>query len=95
MFCEDVPNYPEELIANALQARRNQFKHLAIIDPPFDVGQRVGISDYETLCDTEVAIVYPKAAKTTKDEWLFIVNTEYKEDNEVNFQQGFRIERCM
>ncbi|XP_015118824.1 neurotrophin 1 isoform X2 [Diachasma alloeum] len=94
-YCENVPNYPKEFIMNALKARQNEFKHLATVDPPFDVGQRIGVSEYETLCDIEVAIVYPQAAKTTKDEWLFIVNTEYKEDNEVNFQQGFRIEKCI
>uniref|UniRef100_A0A0C9RM54 Spz_0 protein n=2 Tax=Fopius arisanus TaxID=64838 RepID=A0A0C9RM54_9HYME len=93
-FCENVPNYPKEFIMNAIKARRNEFMHLAIVDPPFDVGQRIGVSEFESLCDTDATIVFPKAAKTIKDEWLFIVNTESERDNEKNFQQGFRIQRC-
>ncbi|XP_063992236.1 protein spaetzle-like [Diachasmimorpha longicaudata] len=94
-YCENVRNYPTEFIMNSLKTRGSEFKHLATVDHPIDFGQRTGVSEFETLCDTEVAIIYPKAAKTIKNEWLFIVNTDYNENNEVNFQQGFRIEKCI
>lgn len=41
----------------------------------------------EDLCGSQRRIIYPKAAKDSELDWLFVVNTD-------NFQQGIQIEEC-
>ncbi|XP_069942545.1 protein spaetzle 5 isoform X1 [Cherax quadricarinatus] len=40
------------------------------------------------VCASKETLIYPKRGKTTKDDWVFVVNQE-------NVQQALRVEKCI
>ncbi|KAJ8670680.1 hypothetical protein QAD02_001939 [Eretmocerus hayati] len=86
-FCEDIPNYPSDLVKTALRMNKN-LESLSGVDLVPDVVHRVNIPPEDVpLCEYREELVYPKAAQSKDKEWLFVVN-------EGDFVQGVRIEKC-
>ncbi|XP_058792972.1 protein spaetzle isoform X2 [Phymastichus coffea] len=87
-FCEDVPNYPNNIIDVELRMNKD-LKLLSVSDSvPDDISNRMnGPSEDNSLCDSYEKIVFPKSAESKSKEWFFIVNQD-------NFRQGVRVEIC-
>lgn len=87
--CENVPDYPENHIRNALRYNSN-LKILAIVDeiPMLDQRIDIDISDDEPLCSSEERVIFPQSSPDKLDNWHFVIN-------QYDFRQGIRIERCI
>ncbi|CAH2105297.1 unnamed protein product [Euphydryas editha] len=90
-ICEDVPNYPEELVADLIQKvrRANLLKfNKDELDIP-QIAERIGPEE-ETieLCNSVERIYAPRAAQDTNKEWHLIANDKKTP------QQTFRVEVC-
>ncbi|XP_045446758.1 protein spaetzle-like [Melitaea cinxia] len=90
-ICEDIPNYPEDLVADLVQEvkYRNSLKfNKDVLDIP-QIAERIGPEE-ETieLCNSVERIYAPRAAQDTNKEWHVIVNDKKTP------QQTFRVEVC-
>ncbi|XP_012230318.1 uncharacterized protein spz [Linepithema humile] len=85
-FCENVANYPRNLV-NAAIARNHSFRFLESIDQMPDIEQRIDTADEIALCRSQDKVVFPQSAQNREKEWLFVVNQE-------NLKQGIRVEIC-
>lgn len=83
-YCEDVSNYPMDLLNDVIKNRNLQ--NYESIDA-MDISYRIDASLTESLCQANEQIIYPKTAENMDKQWLFIVNHP-------NFTQGVRIETC-
>ncbi|XP_011695075.1 PREDICTED: uncharacterized protein LOC105454260 [Wasmannia auropunctata] len=82
-FCEDVPNYPQELV-NEILAKNPNLLHYAFDD----IGVSPQFDEEDLLCLSRVEIVHPKLAMNIQNQWKYILQAE-------NFRQGARIEICV
>ncbi|KAH0945952.1 hypothetical protein HN011_008849 [Eciton burchellii] len=87
MYCENVPNYPKQLVNEAI-ARNASLRFLGSIDPLPDIEQRIDAADDFSLCQYQEQVIYPQTARNKENQWLFVVNQE-------NLKQGVRIEVCI
>lgn len=87
IFCEDVPNYPEEFVNLAL-AKNASLLHFAYEDV-LEIAPRTDTNE-DRLCVTLERVIRPKAGQNSKNEWHYILQS-----NQSNFYQGVRIETCM
>ncbi|XP_076370112.1 protein spaetzle 5-like [Tachypleus tridentatus] len=80
-FCENVKDYPEDLIARAVGTEFREFFHKSgqAANPPHERDALV--------CGEEKFIVYPRAAKDEKHNWLYLVNT-------INYRQPVEVKKC-
>ncbi|XP_011505471.1 PREDICTED: protein spaetzle isoform X2 [Ceratosolen solmsi marchali] len=87
-FCENILNYPNDLVETALRMNKN-LKFLPGVDLVPDVVHRVNVppEDYP-LCDSKEMVIYPKAAKNQDKEWIFVIN-------QGDFIQSVRVETCV
>ncbi|XP_043497267.1 uncharacterized protein LOC122520979 [Polistes fuscatus] len=89
IYCEDVPNYPEEFVKAKLRTTKGIFGVVDIlINKTDDFAVRTDDNEV-SLCVSLEKIILPKSAKSVKGEWLFIVQ------NGKEFAQAVRIEVCM
>ncbi|XP_043525935.1 protein spaetzle-like isoform X1 [Frieseomelitta varia] len=88
-FCEDVPNYPSNLVKEII-SKNPHLKNYKTVDMLETFRSKVDNSflDTESLCASIEQIVIPKTAQNIKNEWLYIVNNE-------DVVQGVRIEKCL
>lgn len=86
-FCEDVPNYPEEFVSQAL-AKNSSLFHYAYNDV-LTIAPRTDISDEEPLCLVMERVIRPKTGQNLENKWRYILQSD-----ESNFFQGVRIETC-
>ncbi|XP_034829744.1 uncharacterized protein [Maniola hyperantus] len=90
-ICEDIPNYPEELVDNLIHElmRQNRTRfNKDMLEVP-QIAQRIGPEDDNIeLCDTVEKLYAPRAAQDSNMEWHVIVNDKKKP------QQTFRVEIC-
>ncbi|XP_014485944.1 PREDICTED: protein spaetzle-like isoform X2 [Dinoponera quadriceps] len=85
-FCENVSQYPTQLVDLALQ-QNSSLKFLMNVDV-VDIAQRINDSPDEiALCTASERLVYPQTAKSTRKEWLYVVNQD-------SYKQGVRVEVC-
>lgn len=82
-----MPDYPEDVIKNALR-QNNNLRYLATVDDISMLDQRIDSADDEALCSSEEKIVYPRSTQDKTDQWRFVINQD-------GFQQGIRTERCL
>ncbi|XP_015181742.1 PREDICTED: uncharacterized protein LOC107069179 isoform X2 [Polistes dominula] len=89
IFCEDVPNYPEEFVKAKLRSTKGIFGVVDIlVNKTDDLAVRTDV-DEVSLCLSQEEIIRPKTAKSVNGEWLFIAQ------NGQEFAQAVRIEVCM
>ncbi|KAI4491891.1 hypothetical protein M0804_003283 [Polistes exclamans] len=89
IFCEDVPNYPEEFVKAKLRTTKGLFGVVDILtNKTDDFAVRTDVNEV-VLCVSNEKIIFPKTAKSVNGEWLFIVQ------NGKEFAQAVRIEVCM
>ncbi|XP_003426647.1 protein spaetzle [Nasonia vitripennis] len=88
-FCVDPPNYPTAEVEIALRMNSKVVKYFANSDMDPEVTNKAlkRKENVETLCQSYETIIYPKAAESINNEFMFVVN-------QANFLQGVRIERC-
>ncbi|KMQ88412.1 protein spaetzle [Lasius niger] len=86
-FCEDVSNYPEEFVNQAL-AKNSSLLHYAYEDV-LEIAPRTDTNE-NGLCISVERVIRPKAGQNLKNEWHFILQS-----NQSNFHQGVRIETCL
>lgn len=89
VFCENVPNYPEDMINNAIR-RNGSLQYLEIIDEILDIQPKLGPSDPDErpLCESISQIIRPQMAPSKYKGDLIVVN-------QPNFKQEIRIEKCV
>ncbi|CAK9802358.1 Protein spaetzle [Anthophora quadrimaculata] len=85
-FCENVDNYPEDIVTKAIQ-RNESLKYLAGVDVVSDIVQRIDVTDDVPLCVSTEQVIYPQTAENKDNEWKYVANQD-------NFKQGIRIEKC-
>ncbi|XP_038223031.1 protein spaetzle-like isoform X1 [Zerene cesonia] len=90
-ICEDIPNYPEDIVYNVIQQieRDNKTKfNRDVLEPP-QIAERIGPEE-ETidLCVSSERIFVPKVAQDVNKDWYIIVNDKQKP------RQTFRVEIC-
>ncbi|CAG9136893.1 unnamed protein product [Plutella xylostella] len=88
--CEDVPDYPDELVEKLLKnlgEGRSRFR-IDELEPPA-IAQRIGSENEEIeLCDFDEKVIFPRAASDRDGKWYYIVNQR-------NYTlQGVRVEVC-
>lgn len=90
-ICDDIPNYPEELVAKLLKdvSRKNLTKfNKDVLEVP-QIAERIGPEDESIeLCSSVQRLYAPRAAKDIDSQWQVIVNDKQ------NPQQTFRVEIC-
>ncbi|XP_050343769.1 protein spaetzle isoform X3 [Nymphalis io] len=90
-ICEDIPNYPEELVKNLAQEieKRNISKfNKDVLDIP-QIAERIGPEEeIIELCNSVERLYAPRAAQDANKEWFLIMNDKQKP------QQTFRVEIC-
>ncbi|XP_014483415.1 PREDICTED: protein spaetzle-like isoform X2 [Dinoponera quadriceps] len=86
-FCENVPNYPTDLVNHILSSNPS-LMNLATEDAVEIISHRIDSGDSE-LCNFSVGLINPRSAKNINDDWLFIVQSP-----ESNFTQAIRVEIC-
>ncbi|XP_023934712.2 protein spaetzle isoform X2 [Bicyclus anynana] len=91
-ICDDIPNYPEDLVSDLLRdlmrQNRTRFNKDKILEVPL-ITQRIGPElDVIELCETEERIYAPRAAQDRNKEWQVILNDRKQP------QQTFRVEIC-
>lgn len=86
-FCEDVPNYPEDFVNQAL-TKNASLLHYAYEDV-LEIAPRTDTNE-DRLCVSLERIIRPKAGQNSKDEWRYILQSKQS-----NFYQGVRVETCM
>lgn len=85
-FCEEVEDYPEREIENALSAMpfaRNLFKNKL----PINLDNRGNFDHEETMCAKVTDTHFPKKAKNLQNVERFIVNFD-------KYKQGIQYELC-
>uniref|UniRef100_A0A2A4J5Q9 Spaetzle domain-containing protein n=1 Tax=Heliothis virescens TaxID=7102 RepID=A0A2A4J5Q9_HELVI len=90
-ICEDVQNYPTELVNKVIAESPDLKKETDKLDLPDvpDIAQRVGpMEENIELCNIQEKVVYPKAAVDAAGEWHVVLN---KPEEPI---QGFRVETC-
>ncbi|XP_046749408.1 uncharacterized protein LOC124413091 [Diprion similis] len=87
-FCEEVESYPQDIVRNIIRRNEN-LKIFAGVDD-IQIGERINPSDgAETLCNSDVRVIFPKEGETDKGDRLFIL-----QDASIGFRQGVQIESC-
>merc|ERR1712013_221920 len=90
IFCDRLDDYPrnvhidDRLLANKLIKQK-------IFDDNFvqtRLGIQTRIGEERRACDTRRDVVYPKKARNTKDQYVFIVNDS-------QYRQAVEIEKCL
>ena len=54
---------------------------------PDTVNIRFGGETETPVCSAQETLIYPKRAKTSSNDWVFVLNQE-------NVQQALRVEKC-
>ncbi|XP_047526219.1 protein spaetzle isoform X2 [Pieris napi] len=90
-ICEDIPNYPADIISSAIQQIESENKYRFnkdVLEPP-QLAERIGPEE-ETidLCSSMERIFVPKVAQDINKDWFLIVNDKQKP------RQTFRVEIC-
>lgn len=85
-FCENVSNYPQELV-NEILVRNSTlighaFEDVIAVSPRFDNNNE------QPLCLSTEQLIHPKMAVNIKNQWNLILQAD-------NFHQGIRIELCI
>ncbi|XP_046963345.1 protein spaetzle-like isoform X3 [Vanessa cardui] len=90
-ICEDIPNYPEELVKSlAQELERNNISKFNkdVLDIP-QIAERIGPEEENIeLCNSVQKLYAPRAAQDANKEWFVIMNDKAKP------QQTFRVEIC-
>ncbi|XP_050689023.1 uncharacterized protein LOC126981618 isoform X2 [Eriocheir sinensis] len=100
--CEEDPDYDDSVKrrvlsllsqdtgVNALLSDPNLRTLLNDPDPDIKditIHTRVGVSE-SPVCAAQETIIYPKRAKTSREDWVFVLNQE-------GVQQALRVEKCI
>ncbi|XP_064071499.1 protein spaetzle-like [Vanessa tameamea] len=89
-ICEDIPNYPEDIVKSLIEdlekSNMSVFNKDTLYVPTGS--RRVGSGDDMELCKSKEQIYAPRAARATDGQWLFIVNDKNRP------RQTFRLEIC-
>ncbi|CAH0729190.1 unnamed protein product, partial [Brenthis ino] len=90
-ICDDIPNYPEELVSNlikrALQENGTKFNR-DVLEVP-QLTERIGPEEENIeLCASSERLYAPRAAQDMNNEWHVILNDKQQP------QQTFRVEIC-
>lgn len=86
-YCEDVPNYPTDIINQEIMKDPSVLYHSSV-DMVSSVAQRTNMASAEALCLSNEKVIYPKTAQCANGQWLYVVNSG-------EFVQGVRVETCM
>nr|XP_026492852.1 protein spaetzle-like isoform X2 [Vanessa tameamea] len=90
-ICEDIPNYPEDLVKNlAQELEKNNISKFNkdVLDIP-QIAERIGPEEENIeLCNSVQKLYAPRAAQDANKEWFVIMNDKVKP------QQTFRVEIC-
>ncbi|KAG0722421.1 Protein spaetzle [Chionoecetes opilio] len=58
------------------------------VEPIARVDTRLGGVSERPICSAQETLIYPKRAKTSRDDWVFVLNQE-------GVQQALRVEKCI
>ncbi|KAK9874703.1 hypothetical protein WA026_005523 [Henosepilachna vigintioctopunctata] len=90
-FCEEVDDYPEDLIRNVLKRSSNLNEYFRE-EVTFNLNNRGGFDDEEdsndTLCPVRSVTRYPRTARNTKKQERLLINVE-------GHKQGIVFETCI
>lgn len=94
-FCEDVANYPTEEVKTLVSSNTTALRFLqqnAQDETSDSIFKRKrpteGDEKEKRVCDVITRTVFPKAAKSAKNVWKYVVNTD------TTYKQGIEIEQC-
>lgn len=98
-FCEEVENYPVNLIESVLAVEPEQYEQFfgadlisstpqVILAPRFGQPEQQQPIVVEVLCKSRESLIFPKTGLTQENKWMFIVNHK-------RYVQGVRVETCM
>ncbi|XP_022118145.1 protein spaetzle isoform X2 [Pieris rapae] len=90
-ICEDIPNYPADIVSSAIQQIEHENKlkfNKDVLEPP-QLAERIGPEEESIdLCSSMERIFVPKVAQDINKDWFLIVNDKQKP------RQTFRVEIC-
>ncbi|XP_077290073.1 protein spaetzle-like isoform X2 [Arctopsyche grandis] len=91
-YCEDDETYPTDRINEVLKNTVNNFEGYFGVDEAekVEIGQRIdntGDEEDEPMCQSIKRIVYPKTAKNSKNDWVYVVNHD-------KYKQGITVDKC-
>ncbi|XP_044584735.1 neurotrophin 1-like isoform X2 [Cotesia glomerata] len=85
-FCEEVPDYPIEIVEKALRSKKS-LELLNTKDKPLDPKPKFGNDESDGLCKGVSKYIIPRAARNKDGETKFIINTK-------EYVQGMNVETC-
>ncbi|XP_047528911.1 protein spaetzle-like isoform X2 [Vanessa atalanta] len=89
-ICEDIPNYPEDIVKSLIEdlekSNISVFNKDALNVPT--VSRRLESGDDTELCRSVEKIYAPRAARATDGQWFYILNERERP------RQTFRLEIC-
>lgn len=97
--CEEDPEYDARVQEHINRLLRQDTQINALVRDPSlnsilnDVGPEISIRTLPTesetpVCHSQETLIYPKRAKTSNDDWVFVLNQE-------GVQQALRVEKCI
>lgn len=90
-FCEQVDDYPLEMIEEVVEREGHRYSELfgqdILTQSESSVANRFGGFNETTMCDIQRDVIYPKTGETKDNTWLYIVNSD-------KYQQGVVVEKC-
>merc|ERR1712013_246796 len=92
IFCDRIDDYPrnvhidDRLLANKLIKQKIFDDNF--VQPSPRLGIKTRIDEERRACDTRRDVVYPKKARNTKGQYVFIVNDS-------QYRQAVEIEKCL
>lgn len=85
-FCENVQDYPQELVDRILEENPNLYAYAT--EDAVSINPRLD-DEKDLFCSSSERIITPRKARSTNDDWVFIIQSEKK-----NFKQRLRVEIC-
>ncbi|XP_074093896.1 neurotrophin 1-like isoform X2 [Cotesia typhae] len=85
-FCEEVPDYPIEIVEKALRSKKS-LELLNTKDRPLDPKPKFGNDKSDGLCKGLSKYIIPRAAHNKDGETKYIINTK-------EYVQGMNVETC-
>lgn len=98
-FCEEVENYPVNLIESVLALEPEKYEQFfgadsisptpqVLLAPRFGYPQQEHPVIVELLCSSRESLIFPKTGLTNENKWMYIVNHK-------RYVQGVRVETCL
>lgn len=87
-YCEDVEQYPSDLIAAIMDQSENQkLFNDSIAESSIQISSRLNNNGNQRLCKSKRALIYPKLAMSVENRWKYVIN-------QGQHQQGIKVDLC-